>query len=134
MNGVFGAFTDSIPMLVVSGQVKRETLLALNPIPGLRQLGDQEVDVMAMVAPITKWRHLVQSTEDLPGAVDRALVEAVSGRPGPAWLDVPVDVQGAPMPEDIRADRPLAFPPPLRADPQHGRLPCSRNCVAPADR
>ena len=118
LNGVFGAFTDSVPMLVVSGQVKRETLLALNPIPGLRQLGDQEVDIMAMAAPVTKWRQLVRSTEDLPRAVDRALVEAVSNRPGPAWLDVPVDVQGAPMPEELRTDLPLDFPPPLGADSQ----------------
>jgi acetolactate synthase-1/2/3 large subunit len=118
LNGVFGAYTDSIPMLVVSGQVKRETLRALNPIAGLRQLGDQEVDIMAMAAPVTKWRQLVRSPEDIPGAVDRALVEAVSHRPGPAWIDVPVDVQGAPMPEGIRTDLPLAYPPPLASDPQ----------------
>ena len=118
LNGVFGAYTDSIPMLVVSGQVKRETLLALNPIPGLRQLGDQEVDIMAMAAPVTKWRQLVRSPDDVPGAVDRALVEAVSGRPGPTWIDIPVDVQGAPVPEELRADLPLAYPTPLAPDPQ----------------
>ncbi len=61
LNGVFGAYTDSIPMLVVSGQVKRETLRALNPVAGLRQLGDQEVDIMAMAAPVTKWCQLVRS-------------------------------------------------------------------------
>ncbi|MEO8303025.1 MAG: thiamine pyrophosphate-binding protein [Betaproteobacteria bacterium] len=118
LNGVFGAYADSIPMVVVSGQVKRETLLALNPIPGLRQLGDQEVDIMAMAAPVTKWRRLVRSPEEIPDAVDSALVEAVTGRPGPAWIDVPVDVQGAPMPEGIRADLPLAYPSPLVPDAQ----------------
>lgn len=118
LNGVFGAYTDSIPMLVVSGQVKRETLLALNPIPGLRQLGDQEVDIIAMATPVTKWCQLLRSPEELPDAVDRALVEAVGGRPGPTWIDVPVDVQGAPMPEGLRTDLPLSCPPPLAPDPQ----------------
>src|SRR5688572_907852 len=56
LNGVFGAFTDSIPMLVLSGQVKRETLLSTHGLTGtLRQLGDQEVDIAAMVKPITKY-------------------------------------------------------------------------------
>src|ERR1700685_4433222 len=54
LNGVFGAYTDSIPMLVISGQVKRETALAFNPVPGLRQLGDQEAPIIDMVRPITK--------------------------------------------------------------------------------
>ena len=119
LNGVFGAYTDSIPMLVVSGQVKRETLLTLNPIPGLRQLGDQEVDITAMAAPVTKWCQLVRSPEAVPAAIDRALVEAVSGRPGPAWIDVPVDVQGALMPDDIPAALPLAYPELVAADPKH---------------
>lgn len=118
LNGVFGAYTDSIPMLVVSGQVKRETLLALNPISGLRQLGDQEVDIVAMAAPVTKWRGLVRSPEDVPSAFDRALVEAVSGRPGPTWIDIPVDVQGAAMPEGLRSDLPLAYPAPMTPDPE----------------
>ena len=118
LNGVFGAHTDSIPMIVVSGQVKRETLLALNPIAGLRQLGDQEVDIVAMATPVTKWRHLIRGPEELPDVVDRAFAEAVGGRPGPTWLDVPVDVQGAKMPEEIPIDRPIALPAPLAADAQ----------------
>ena len=58
LNGVFGAYTDSIPMIIVSGQVKRETMLSFNPVPGLRQLGDQEVDIVSMAKPITKWVYL----------------------------------------------------------------------------
>jgi acetolactate synthase-1/2/3 large subunit len=118
LNGVFGAYTDSIPMVVVSGQVKRETLLALNPIAGLRQLGDQEVDIIAMATPVTKWRQLVRSLEDLPALVDRAFVEAVGGRPGPSWLDVPVDVQGAKMPEGMSTEARIALPPPRAAEEQ----------------
>src|SRR5436190_22062381 len=59
LNGVFGAFTDSIPMLVISGQAKRETCMASYDLPGLRQLGDQEVDIVSMVKPITKYAKLV---------------------------------------------------------------------------
>jgi acetolactate synthase-1/2/3 large subunit len=65
LNGVFGAFTDSIPMIVVSGQVKRETMLSFTPVEGLRQLGDQEVDIVAMVKPIVKWAHLLRNAEDI---------------------------------------------------------------------
>lgn len=99
LNGVFGAFTDSIPMIVVSGQVKRETMLEFNPIPGLRQLGDQEVNIIEMAKPITKWTKLLRNAEDIAQAIDQAYIEAVSGRPGPVWLDIPVDLQGTKLPD-----------------------------------
>src|SRR5271169_6054358 len=59
LNGVFGAYTDSLPMLVISGQVKRETCMRAQGITGLRQLGDQEIDIIAMVGNITKYAVLV---------------------------------------------------------------------------
>jgi acetolactate synthase-1/2/3 large subunit len=99
LNGVFGAYTDSIPMVVVSGQVKRETMLSFNPVPGLRQLGDQEVDIISMAKPITKWAYLLKNPEEIAEKIDEAFFEAVTGKPGPTWLDVPVDVQGAILPE-----------------------------------
>lgn len=99
LNGVFGAYTDSIPMVVVSGQVKRETMLEFNPVPGLRQLGDQEVNIIEMAKPITKWAKLLRNAEDIAQAIDEAYIEAVSGRPGPVWLDIPVDVQGTKLPD-----------------------------------
>jgi len=109
LNGVFGAYTDSIPMVIVSGQVKRETMLSFNPVPGLRQLGDQEVDIVAMAKPITKWAHLLKTPEEIAQKIDEAFFEAVTGKPGPAWLDVPVDIQGAVLPEEYEAliSRPL---------------------------
>jgi len=55
LNGVHGAFTDSIPMIIISGQVKRETIMSTYNNPGLRQLGDQEVDIISMVKGITKY-------------------------------------------------------------------------------
>jgi acetolactate synthase-1/2/3 large subunit len=95
MNGVFGAYTDSIPMLVISGQVKLETCLASYHLPNLRQLGDQEVDIVRMVKGITKYAVLVKDPKAIRYHLERALHLAQSGRPGPCWLDIPVDVQSA---------------------------------------
>lgn len=95
LNGVFGAWTDSIPMVVISGQVKRETCMAFNDVPGLRQLGDQEADILGMVRGITKYAEIVREPESIRFHLEKAWHLATSGRPGPVWLDVPVDVQGA---------------------------------------
>ncbi len=95
LNGVFGAFTDSISMLVLSGQVKRATALAHTPVPGLRQLGDQEVPITAMVGPIVKRAWAIGSLEELSRALPEALALATQGRPGPVWLDIPIDLQSS---------------------------------------
>jgi len=94
LNGVFGAYTDSIPMVVVSGQVRRETI-ANNFSSGLRQLGDQEVDIVRMVGGITKSAVTVQDPQRIRYEIERAYHLAVTGRPGPTWVDVPIDIQGA---------------------------------------
>lgn len=98
LNGVFGAYTDSIPMLVIGGQVKRATCLDYTPVPGLRQLGDQEGPVIAMARPVTKLAESVGSPEALAELLPRALAAAIGGRPGPVWLDIPLDVQSAECP------------------------------------
>jgi len=96
LNGVFGAFTDSIPMLVISGQVKRETCLRTHGLMGkLRQLGDQEVDIVSMVHNITKYAAMVTDPASIRYHLERAFYLASHGRPGPCWLDIPVDVQAA---------------------------------------
>jgi acetolactate synthase I/II/III large subunit len=95
LNGVYGAWTDSVPMLVVSGQVKRATCLATTPVPGLRQLGDQESEIIPMVRGITKYAAVVERAEDIAWHLDQALHLACSERPGPVWLDIPIDVQSA---------------------------------------
>jgi acetolactate synthase-1/2/3 large subunit len=93
LNGVFGAFTDSIPMLVLSGQVKTTTCKDLQEIPSLRQLGDQEGPTIAMASPVCKLARLVsQAAEAMPSLI-QALNVAQAGRPGPTWLDIPLDVQ-----------------------------------------
>ena len=95
LTGVMGQWTDSIPASYVSGQVKHSTTLdCCREIP-LRQLGDQEVDIISVVSPLTKY---AVSVED-PGAVryelEKAFHLATVGRMGPVWLDIPMDVQGA---------------------------------------
>lgn len=95
LNGVYGAYTDSIPMLVLSGQVKRETCLDFVSVPGLRQLGDQEGPVVHMAKPVTKFAAIARRPEDLNTMLPSALAAATQGRPGPAWIDIPLDVQSA---------------------------------------
>ena len=92
LTGVYGAYVDSLPMIVVSGRVKRETMAVSAPSP-LRQLGDQEVDIVAMARPVTKYAACVTDPATIRYHLERALHEAVSGRPGPVWIDIPVDVQ-----------------------------------------
>jgi len=103
LNGVFGAWTDSIPMLILSGQVKRETSMRTYGITNLRQLGDQEVDIIRMVAGITKYSVWIDDPETIAYHLERAWYLAQNGRPGPCWLDIPVDVQSAQIdPEKLR--------------------------------
>jgi len=99
INGVFGAYTDSIPMVVISGQARRETLKSNFPI-GLRQLGDQEVDIVRMIGGVTKYAVLVQDPSRIRYEIEKAYYLAVNGRPGPVWVDVPIDVQGAQIDEN----------------------------------
>ena len=94
ITGVYGAYVDSMGMVVISGQSKWETLVRSTDLP-LRQLGDQEVDIIRMVAGITKYAVLVQDPLTIRYHLERALHLAATGRPGPVWLDVPINVQGA---------------------------------------
>jgi len=120
LNGVFGAWTDSIPMFVVSGQVKRETCMGFNDLPGLRQLGDQEANIVGMVRGITKYAVLVTEPESIRYHLEKALHLAITGRPGPVWLDIPIDVQAAQIdPETLKGFDPSELPPlPVVADLQ----------------
>lgn len=103
LNGVYGAYVDSIAMVVISGQIKRETLARNFTIP-LRQLGDQEVDIISMVKPITKYATVLQDPLQAKAVVQKALYLASCGRPGPVWIDVPMDVQGAVVEEENLAE------------------------------
>jgi acetolactate synthase-1/2/3 large subunit len=93
VTGVMGAWVDSIPMLVVSGQVKQST--TINAQPRLRQLGDQEINIVDIVRPITKYAVMVNDPASIRYHLEKALHLAKSDRPGPVWLDIPLDVQAA---------------------------------------
>ena len=80
-------------MLIISGQVKRETCMRTYGLKNLRQLGDQEVDTIRMVEGITKYAVWVDDPETIRYHLEKAWFLAQNGRPGPCWLDIPVDVQ-----------------------------------------
>ena len=100
-NGVYGAFTDSIPMIVISGQVKRETCLSFHELPGLRQLGDQEGPTVTMASAICKSATLIRDATAVQTALPAAYALAISGRPGPVWFDIPLDIQSSKEPLTI---------------------------------
>lgn len=95
ITGVLGQYLDSIPGLYISGQIKTATYKHTYPYLNLRQLGDQEADIVSMVAPITKYAKTVTDPLDIKYELDKAVAIALDGRPGPVWLDIPLDVQGA---------------------------------------
>lgn len=100
ITGVLGQWHDSIPALYVSGQVKRETTVASTSLP-LRQLGDQEADIIRLVSPITKYATSVTDPATVRYHMEKAVWLATHGRPGPAWIDVPLDVQSAQIDPDV---------------------------------
>lgn len=95
ITGVLGQYLDSIPGLYISGQIKTSTYKHTYPYLNLRQLGDQEADIVSMVTPITKYAKTIYNPLDVKYELDKAIAIALDGRPGPVWLDVPLDVQGA---------------------------------------
>lgn len=97
VTGVAAAWLESTPMLVLSGQVKTDDL---KDMYGVRQRGNQEIGIVDIVESITKYAVTVRKPEEIKYHLDRAVYEAKNGRPGPVWLDIPLDIQGA----DIDAD------------------------------
>ena len=94
LTGVLGQWMDSIPVLYLSGQVRFETTIASTDLP-LRQLGDQEANIIGIVRPITKYAVMVTDPQLIRYHLEKALHLAVSGRPGPVWLDIPLNVQSS---------------------------------------
>ena len=95
VTGVLGQWLDSIPGLYISGQIKTSTMKGTYPDLKLRQLGDQEADIISIVKPITKYAVTVTNAYDIKYELDKAIAIALEGRPGPVWLDIPLDIQGA---------------------------------------
>lgn len=103
ITGAAGAYLDSTPCMFISGQVHTHTIKP----PRLRQLGIQEVDAVGLVEKVTKYAKLVRNPNDVPYELEKAHHIAKSGRPGPVWLDIPLDVQSA----NIEESHTLKFSP-----------------------
>jgi acetolactate synthase-1/2/3 large subunit len=101
VTGVAGAWLDSTPTLFISGQVKRpDRMFDTDGRPlGMRQLGVQEVDIVSIVRPITKFAVTVLDPREIRYHLEKAVYLAFHGRPGPVWIDIPLDVQASPIEE-----------------------------------
>ncbi|HTW61134.1 MAG TPA: thiamine pyrophosphate-binding protein [Terracidiphilus sp.] len=104
VTGVAGAWLDSTPVLFLSGQVKRpDRMFRKEGEPlGVRQLGVQEVDIVSIVRPITKYAVTVLEPKDIRYCLEKAVHLALHGRPGPVWIDIPLDVQASPIDDPAR--------------------------------
>ena len=98
LTGVLGQWLDSIPAIYISGQVRYDTTVASTGLP-LRQFGDQEADIVTIVRSITKYAVMVTDPTGIRYHLEKALHLARSGRPGPVWLDIPLNVQAAQVDE-----------------------------------
>lgn len=94
LTGVLDAWQDNVPTLFLSGQVNKAQT-SRNAGMSLRQFGVQEADIIDVVRPMTKYTVMVNDPEMIAYHMDRAIHEAYAGRPGPVWLDIPLDIQGA---------------------------------------
>ncbi|MGN1235038.1 MAG: thiamine pyrophosphate-binding protein, partial [Christensenellaceae bacterium] len=104
LTGVMGAWVDSVPMFVISGQVKFVTTTASCPSLPLRQLGDQEFPIVSCAKTMTKYAVMVTDPKTIRYHMKKALYLATHGRPGPVWLDIPINVQSAKIDTDELVD------------------------------
>lgn len=94
ITGVVGGWVDSIPMLILSGQVRYDTTARWSGL-GIRAMGDQEFEITKAISCMTKYSEMVTDPMRIRFCLEKALYLAQSGRPGPVWLDIPLNVQGA---------------------------------------
>ncbi len=113
ITGVVGGWQDSIPMFVISGQVKRETTTWSTDVP-LRQLGDQEFQITDSVKNMTKYAVMITEPTDIRYHLEKAWYLCNNGRKGPVWIDVPIDVQAA----IVDADELRGYDPEVEGDEQ----------------
>jgi acetolactate synthase I/II/III large subunit len=129
LNGVYGAYTDSVPLLILAGQVRSDTCARVRGLTSIRQLGDQEADMVRMVAGITKYAVLIDDPSTIRYHLEKAYHLATTGRPGPCWLDLPVNVQAA------KIDPPaLRGYDPAEDDSQWDRVQLMQQCQTTVER
>lgn len=100
INGLFGQWTDSIPVIYISGQVKTSTCMTTYKELPLRQLGDQEVDIIECVKPLCKYAVSIKDPYSIRYHLEKALRIATTGRKGPVWIDIPINIQASLIDED----------------------------------
>lgn len=93
VTGVAGCWLDHVPQLTISGQVYLAQTIGKHP--GLRTMGIQEIDIVDIVRPITKYAVMIENASDIKYHLEKAVYLATHGRPGPTWIDIPVDIQSA---------------------------------------
>jgi acetolactate synthase-1/2/3 large subunit len=120
ITGLVGAWLDSTPCIFISGQVKRvDRMFRQDGTPlGVRQVGVQEVDIVSMIQSVTKYAVTVTDPETIRYHLEKALYLATTGRPGPVWIDVPLDLQAC----QIEPAQLEPFNPTNNADSQEGDL------------
>jgi acetolactate synthase-1/2/3 large subunit len=117
LTGLVGAYQDSVPVLFLTGQCKRRETVRGRGIKGLRQCGFLEVDIIPIVESVTKYAAFIDNPDDVRMHLEKAIHLATSGRPGPALLDVPLDVQAAlVVPDELPGYRPEATSPPVQVE------------------
>lgn len=99
ITGVLGAYQDNYPMLVVSGQVRYPTTADSTGLP-LRFMGEQEHDIVTTVQNMTKYAVMIRKPEDVLRELEKAMYLAEEGRPGPVWVDIPMDIQSMVVEEE----------------------------------
>ncbi len=139
LTGVVGGWLDSIPMFIISGQVRYDTTaryaLQFTEKP-LRAMGDQEYDIVKSVEPMTKYAVMIEDPMRIRYALERGWHLAVTGRPGPVWIDIPVNFQGTYIETDDlegydSAADDAALPPPVGKDVIETVLEKIRNAKRP---
>ena len=95
ITGLGGAWQDSVPCLFIGGQVKRSETSANSKVPNLRQFGVQELNMIPIVESLCKYAITLNKPEKVKFELEKAVYLAKTGRPGPVWLEIPMDVQGA---------------------------------------
>jgi len=128
LSGVAGSWVDSVPLMVISGQVRREIIADYSQ---LRQKGPQEADLVGLASHVTKYAVTVMDPTEIRRELEKAWHLATTGRPGPVWIDLPLDVQGA----MVERDELRGFvPPPLAPAPAGEHLDVLEDALRRAQR
>lgn len=139
LTGVVGGWLDSIPMFIISGQVRYDTTaryaLQFTETP-LRAMGDQEYDIVKSVEPMTKYAIMIEEPMQIRYALEKGWHLATTGRPGPVWIDIPVDFQGSSIETDElegydSSEDDAKLPPPVQKDVVRTVLEKIRNAKRP---